>query len=575
MAVQEARTTTTFDVSEAAFLRKRLGNAATALKITGFWSAFFLWSKFPLGSALSTGFLLLTAGIASLIAARLRSGQRWAVLAAAAWLVAFAAEMAFDAYPKSIRSGITPYTIGGLIMMLLPLYFLARGIIAYALFHIRSRSPSPLDPLALDPYEEGHGLKERPRFINKSSIAAHLLLFLSPLPFVLVWLSQLANAQLYNSYAEMLGAVTAQFLMFLGIAVLGVRIYRRARRVAMLPGSALMKKDTRPIILYLRSFHDDSGIRLRARATNGRILPERLLRIPFEEVVTDHLWSYGPVLAIGNPHIKSKSATLGAARDYLDEADWQKKVMDHMHAAAMIVLVAGPSEGGLGWELDTVTKLGFIGKFVILLPPVGVEERQARWKSVAKHIPDDALPRDIDFKRLRAVMFLDDRPALIMGTKGDDWTYEAVLDEAALVIRRERDAVPQAAPSPQAVSSTRRREAWRSFRSDLGRIVKAALLVAFVAIVNIGVTARNAMVHPYAREGSQRDSFISEIMEVCKRDNPNLQVEQLARYCACFTNTLADTATFAEVAPFGDDMEPFQKRMRTVANTCTTQTLGQ
>ena len=59
-----------------------------------------------------------------------------------------------------------------------------------------------------------------------------------------------------------------------------------------------MKKDRRPIVLYLRSFQDDSEIKMSARVANGRILPERLIKIPFEEVVTDHLWGYGPVLPL-------------------------------------------------------------------------------------------------------------------------------------------------------------------------------------------------------------------------------------------------------------------------------------
>jgi hypothetical protein len=113
----------------------------------------------------------------------------------------------------------------------------------------------------------------------------------------------------------------------------------------MLPGSALVKKDIRPIVLFLRSFEDDSGIKLRARATNGRILPERLIRISFEEIVTDHLWGYGPVLAIGNPRAKSEATPLGAARDYVGDSDWQQKVIELVHKAAMIVVVAGRTEG--------------------------------------------------------------------------------------------------------------------------------------------------------------------------------------------------------------------------------------
>jgi hypothetical protein len=42
--------------------------------------------------------------------------------------------------------------------------------------------------------------------------------------------------------------------------VWGIHIYRRARKEAMLPGGELVKKDNRPIVLYLRSFHDDTKI---------------------------------------------------------------------------------------------------------------------------------------------------------------------------------------------------------------------------------------------------------------------------------------------------------------------------
>jgi hypothetical protein len=204
----------------------------------------------------------------------------------------------------------------------------------------------PDDPLALNPYEEGHQIKKRPKFINKRNVAAYGLLILSPLPALFGWLGGwTGELRIYSDEAELIGAQIGGALAFLLLILWGTRIYRRARRAAMLPGSALMKKDTRPAVLYLRSFHDDSRIKVRARAANGRILPERLVKIPFEEVVTDHLWGYGPVLAIGNPQTKSKRAPLGAARDYADDSSWQQKVTELMHKAAMIVVVAGGTEG--------------------------------------------------------------------------------------------------------------------------------------------------------------------------------------------------------------------------------------
>ena len=59
-------------------------------------------------------------------------------------------------------------------------------------------------------------------------------------------------------------------------------------------------------MLYLRSFHDDSKLKIRARAANGRTVLEKFVRVTFEEVVTDHLWNYGPVLAIGNPKTQTE-----------------------------------------------------------------------------------------------------------------------------------------------------------------------------------------------------------------------------------------------------------------------------
>lgn len=172
----------------------------------------------------------------------------------------------------------------------------------------------------------------------------------------------------------------------------------------MLPGSALVRKDVRSIVLYLRSFHDDTGIMLRARANNGRILLEKIVKISFEEVVTDHMWGYGPVLAIGNPQTKNKPAPLGAARDYMTDSSWREKVTELMQRASMIVAIAGGTQG-LAWEIDTIVRLGLVSKFVLLLPPVDMQELEARWQYLASNATSAVLPSEIDLVRARAVIF--------------------------------------------------------------------------------------------------------------------------------------------------------------------------
>jgi hypothetical protein len=567
--VQAASPAPLFDVTRIASLRKQLGHAATALKVTGFWSAIFVGFYLDsFGRAFAITVALLTPGCASLIAKRLRSGRTWAVGLAAVWFVAFAVEV----LPKALRHfGDSPdvRALVGWIALLLPLYFLARGLIGFCTYAARRRQDRmPPDALALSPYEEGLRIKKRPKFINKKSIAAYWFLVLSPVPFLLMWFGQVLDPhyQLYSDWADQLGAWTGHALPLLVFVVLGTYIYRRARRAAMLPGSALMKNDMRPIVLYLRSFHDDSGIKLRARAANGRILPERLVKIPFEEVVTDHLWSYGAVLAIGDPRAKSKRASLGAARDYADDSSWHQKVTELIQQAAMIVVVAGGTEG-LAWEIDTIARLGSLWKLVLLLPPVGVRELQARWQALVTHVSGNVLPAQIDFVRARAMIFLKGRAALIAGKKGNDWTYEAVLDEAALMIASERDTIHPTASSLQRVSRL------RTVASDLASMATAALVTVILATaVGISFGFRNTL-RPYASPGSERESFIAKMMQVCHENNPTLSAERLSKYCTCLASDLADAVTGTELedSPRG----AFEAKAKSVANTCSEKTLGQ
>jgi hypothetical protein len=208
-------------------------------------------------------------------------------------------------------------------------------------------------------------------------------------------------------------------------------LYRRARRRALLPANELRKKNPRPIVLYLRSFLDDK-IKMRARAANGRSWIERVVKVTFEEVVVDHLWRYGPVVAIGKPG--DELPPLGAARDYVPDESWQQKVEQMMAQASIIVLVVGRTEG-LNWELGKLIELGLIRKLVLLLPPVPMSELRTRWDNLCDRVSEMrgmSLPRDIDLERARAVVFpTREDVRIITADKQDDWTYEAVLDAAA------------------------------------------------------------------------------------------------------------------------------------------------
>ena len=232
--------------------------------------------------------------------------------------------------------------------------------------------------------------------------------------------------------ADLAGFLIGKLLATLAFLMFGVVLYRRARRHAMLPGSKLARKDNRAIVLYLRSFQDDK-IKVRARATDGRIFLERLLKITFEELLTDHLWHYGPVEAIGDPHTKGKLAPLGAARDYESDATWQQKATDLMQQASIIVAVVGETNGFL-WEIDTIVKLGFMSKLILVLPPADTTNLTERWNNLVNTVTGLKLLQNVNLRNICAVVFPVDQVVLITAKEQKDWAYETALDDAAALI---------------------------------------------------------------------------------------------------------------------------------------------
>ena len=222
-----------FDVSQVASLRKKVAHAAISLNFIGIISAIEVWVLLqPFGQIFSIIGALLTCSCAFLISKRMRSGRIWAARLATAWLLFFLAFIALDAVPKSLKNEVTVYKIIGGMLFLAPPYFLARGLIAFAYYKGRSADMQPT-ALSLSPFE---GRRTRPSFVNKTSIVAIFLLFLSPLPYLFLWLGQVGKVHFYRDLAEALGFYTAVTLVSLIFIRWCAQIYRRARRAAMLPG---------------------------------------------------------------------------------------------------------------------------------------------------------------------------------------------------------------------------------------------------------------------------------------------------------------------------------------------------
>jgi hypothetical protein len=436
--------TTQFDVSAVARLRKLVGHAASSLKFIGFVWLIALILGPPQGIAFP---IVLVCGAiiffcAWQIAELLRSGNvRGATLTAVGWTV-WASITFLLARAYFLAASINPRSVIKMIVFTTPLYFLGRGLFAFLAYRLFGKTSAKIgNPLALYPWEASSSALSRQQFLSNKSFLAYWLLLLSAFPVVLVVGVAMNNkSPTPSDSASRAAAYLVTAISYFAAWIAVAHIYRLARRQAMLPASELIKIDVRAIALYLRSFNDDSRIKLRARTTNGRILLERVLKISFEEVVTDHLWRYGPVVAIGNPRVQHRiMPALGAAKDYETDSSWQNKATELVQAASIIVATIGDTPG-LVWELDRIGSLGLAWKLVLLLPPLPAEELESRWQFLVSNATSTNLPPSVDIRRTRAVIFPEGTPALIMGDRGNDWTYEAVLDEAALIIANKRNS---------------------------------------------------------------------------------------------------------------------------------------
>lgn len=243
-----------------------------------------------------------------------------------------------------------------------------------------------------------------------------------------------------------------------------------ARRAALLTAAKLMRRDRRPMVLYLRSFGDDD-LRIRSHASRRHSLIERFVRRrrePFEEVVAWQLWGYGPVVAVSEPG--TSSPPMGAAREELPGLTWQQRVEQWMGEARLIAVMVGRTQG-LAWELEQLTQLRLWHKTVLVLPPVETAEARRRWASVRDLLGRAGLPaglRSINPDRALALAVPPSGEAVVVAaTKRNEWSYEVALEVVAgqfihtatagrgpIASRRDRARHPRPALTTRARSGT-------------------------------------------------------------------------------------------------------------------------
>ncbi len=166
----------------------------------------------------------------------------------------------------------------------------------------------------------------------------------------------LFSSGLLDAYpADSQPITTGQFLqILLFVAVFGVaglllgpvgkRLLYHGRKLRTRNALAVLEKDPRPPVLYLRAFDDD------ALDDPTLVGPLEWRQQRYEERLAKSLSRLGPVICIGTPGEKASEA--GAARIYVDDPDWQRAIRHFMHQSAAIVILVG-SSAGLHWEIET------------------------------------------------------------------------------------------------------------------------------------------------------------------------------------------------------------------------------
>ena len=145
------------------------------------------------------------------------------------------------------------------------------------------------------------------------------------------------------------------------------RLTNRVRDRVRFSIEQLTKVDTRPPLLFLRSFRDDQVGLQRSRLTwLGRALSVGLRPQPLDEILVEEGTLYGPVVALGNP--RDKIPPYGAARGYFDNKDWQEAVTD-LAERAVAIIVCLDDTASLWWEVELIVTRAFLDKALFVVPP--------------------------------------------------------------------------------------------------------------------------------------------------------------------------------------------------------------
>jgi hypothetical protein len=153
------------------------------------------------------------------------------------------------------------------------------------------------------------------------------------------------------------------FVMIAGIIVHFRGRQHAARARAQGPQSPL--SDSKPDVLYLRSFRTDPSSKLKKL----KVLQSGLSTE--EEQLADVLRPFGDLIAIGQPG--EPLPIPGATRMYASDSEWKALVLDRMRVAPLVVIRAGTG-AGLLWEFGQGVEVLKPERVLVLVLDIAVRE---------------------------------------------------------------------------------------------------------------------------------------------------------------------------------------------------------
>jgi len=337
-------------------------------------------------------------------------------------------------------------------------------------------------------------------------------------------------------------------------------LWRRARSLLAPDAKFVLKNDTRPPVLLLRSFKDDRAAVMPNALWRRIVLLFSLgqfesVKKRLEEVAAVVLHSLGPFIAVAN--LRSKVSQLGAFRAKLEDDEWQHFVLQQIQTSRLIVKIASKSLSGT-WELQQACKKNALRKMLLLFPPKTDEELLVLWDHCSNALQDTpwhAAMVATDIKGALAVQFVDGGSIrIIRSNKQRERDYSlAILIGLYAILREDVTELPVGQHRcwgfTAALNRCKRIREWGLFCPDHSRQPFAWALIVFVILTSLALLSSAYLAGPqtgHLEADTAALRTLAKLLTSPNSDEPSRLLQSYKRDTFATVVQLRGTVTYPE-----------------------------